>query len=171
MQTISKLICAAVVGWCFFLSIGASAIKIDEPRKVDEYADICCEDEQARLDSFAIELQNNPDATGYVIFYGGRRYPSCWTDYPRHRPRIPYKGEAEARAASIKPYLTDTRGMDRERIVVVNGGHRESWMAELWIVPKGAKFPAPTPTLRPEQIRYRKGKQRSRAFRERCDEG
>jgi hypothetical protein len=169
MPTISRLIRAAVVGWCSLLTIGAAAVSTEEPRKFDEYADICCEDEEARLDSFAIELQNNPGATGYVIFYGGRRYSSCWYDYPRHRPRVPFKGEAEARAAAIKRYLTDSRGMDQERVVVVKGGFRESWMAELWIVPKGAKFPAPTPTLKPEQIRYSKGKPRT--FRERCGEG
>jgi len=166
-----KLIWLAIAGWCALVSVNASVVANDEPRKFDEYADICCEDEKARLDYFAIELQNNPEATGYVIFYGGRRYSSCWYDYPRHRSRIPYKEEAEERAAIVKPYLVNQRGIAAERIAVVSGGHRQSLMIELWIVPKGAKVPAPTPTLKPEDIKYRKGKLRNRAFSERCNEG
>ena len=153
------------------VSISAPVVTNDEPRRSDEYADICCEDEKARLDYFANELQENPEATGYVIFYGGRRYSSCWYDYPRHRSRIPYKGEAEERAAIVKPYLVNVRRVAPERITVVNGGHRQSLMIELWIVPKGAKVPVPTPTLKPEDIKYRRGKLRDRAFRERCNEG
>jgi len=130
----------------------------------DEYGDICSGDEKARLDNLAIELQNNPEFQLYVIFYGGRCYSSCGYDYPRHRPRRPRKGEAEARAARIKPYLVNTRGLDPERIFTINGGHRESWTAELWIVPKGAKPPVPTPTVQPEDIEYRTGRPGKREF-------
>lgn len=123
--------------------------------KFDEYGDICSGDEKARLDNLAVELQNNPEYQVYVIFYGGRCYSSCGYDYPLHRPRHPRKGEAEARAARIKPYLVNTRGLDPERVFVINGGHRESWTAELWIIPKGAQAPAPTPTVQPKDIKYR----------------
>jgi len=132
--------------------------------KFDEYGDICSGDEKARLDNLAIHLQNIPEAQAYVIFYGGRCYSSCGYDYPRHRPRRPRKGEAEARAARIKPYLVNTRGLDPERIFVMNGGHRESWTAELWIVPKGSQPPAPTPTVQPEDIEYRKARPTKREF-------
>ena len=132
--------------------------------KFDEYGDICSGDEKARLDNLAIELQNNLEFQVYVIFYGGRCYSSCGYDYPRHRPRRPRKGEAEARAARIKPYLVNTRGLDPERIFVINGGHRESWTAELWLVPKGAKPPVPTPTVQPEDIKYRTGGPTKREF-------
>jgi hypothetical protein len=53
--------------------------------KFDEYGDICPGDEKARLDNFAIQLQNNPELQAYIIFYGGRCYSSCEYDYPRHR--------------------------------------------------------------------------------------
>jgi hypothetical protein len=58
----------------------------------------------------------------------------------------------------VKPYLVDTRGVDAKRIVVINGGYREEWTAELWIVPKGATPPNPSPTLAAKDIRFRKGK-------------
>lgn len=126
--------------------------------KFDEYGDICSDDEKARLDNFAGQLQSNPELQAYIIFYGGRCYSSCGYDYPRHRPRRPIKGEAEARAARIKPYLVNTRGLDPESIFVISGGHRESWTAELWIVPKGGKPPTPSPTVQPQDVKYRRGR-------------
>lgn len=136
----------------------------EEPTKVDEFASICCEDEKARLDYFSTELQNNPGAQGYIIFYGGRRYESCWYGGQRRGARRPRFGEAEKRAARIKPYLINQRGFDPQRITVVNGGYREAWMAELWIVPGGAKPPVPTPTLQRKDIRYRRGRVTKREF-------
>ncbi|HZB43848.1 MAG TPA: hypothetical protein VE360_01320, partial [Pyrinomonadaceae bacterium] len=94
----------------------------------------------------------------------GRCYSSCMLDYPRHRPRRPRKGEAAKRAARIKQYLVGTRGLDPERIFVIDGGHRESWTAELWVVPGGANPPAPTPTVQAEDIRYGKGSPTRREF-------
>jgi len=129
--------------------------------KFDEYGDICSDDEKARLDNFAIQLQNNSELQAYVVFYGGRCYSSCGYDYPRHRPRRPLKGEAEARAGRIKPYLVNTRGLEPERIFVTSGGHRESWTAELWMVPKGEKPPPLSPTVQPQDIKYRKGQRDS----------
>jgi hypothetical protein len=132
--------------------------------KFDEYGDICEEDEMARLDNFAIQLQANPDFVGYVVFYGGRCYSSCRYDYPRHRPRYPRRGEAQARADRIKPYLVSTRGIETDRIVVLNGGFRESWTAELWIVPKGPPPPPLTPTVKASDIEYRSGTPTKREF-------
>ena len=34
---------------------------------LDSYGNICWEDEKARLDNFAIELQNSPDKRGLII--------------------------------------------------------------------------------------------------------
>lgn len=45
-------------------------------RKFDEYGDINFEDEKARLDNFAVQLQNEPSARGYIIAYSGRRKKS-----------------------------------------------------------------------------------------------
>lgn len=96
------------------------------PRQADEYGEIKYDDEKARLDNFAIELQNNPGAQGYVIAYGGRR--------AKH-------GEGQRRATRALNYLTKTRGLDSSRIVTVDGGFRESGSTELWIVPPGATPP------------------------------
>ena len=94
------------------------------PTKFDEYGNIKFNDEKARLDNYAIQLQNQPGAQGYIIAYG-----SC-------------AGEAQARADRAKDYLVNTRGIDAGRIVTMDGGCRSDLSVELWIVPSGATPPA-----------------------------
>lgn len=102
------------------------------PRKVDEYGDIMFADERARLDNFALELENDPTAQAYLIAYAGMR------------ARV---GEAQRRGDRAKSYLHNARGVEEDRIVVVDGGHREERAVELYVVPSGAKPPVATPTV------------------------
>jgi len=148
-----KLLLATAI---FALTAGVPAMAqtSNGAREFDKFGSICCEDEKARLDNFAVHLQNEPEAQGYIIFYEGRRYSSCYN----RRARIPRRGEATARAARMKPYLTDARGLDAKRVIIINGGYREEWTAELWIMPKGTKPPKPTPTLEAKDIKFRRGK-------------
>jgi hypothetical protein len=97
---------------------------IAPPTKFDEYGNIKFNDEKARLDNYAIQLQNQPGAQGYIIAYG-----SC-------------AGEAQARADRAKDYLVNTRGIDAGRIVTMDGGCRSDLSVELWIVPSGTTPPA-----------------------------
>jgi hypothetical protein len=101
---------------------------INKPHKFDEYYDIARNDEKARLDNFAIQLNSEPGSQGYAIVYGSRRA----------KP-----GEAQARAQRISDYLVNTRGIDSHRVVVILGPQREGWLVELWVVPEGT--PPPTP--------------------------
>lgn len=107
-------------------------------RKVDEYGNIKFNDEKARLDNYAIELQNDPTAQGYLVCYGGRTGRT---------------GEAQRRCDRAKNYLVSTRGIDASRIVTVDGGFREELTVELWIVPSGANPPQSTPTVDPSEVR------------------
>lgn len=156
MRTLSLM----VIILCLMAGYAHSSGVSDEARKIDDFPDICCEDEMARLDNFAIELQNEPEARGYIIIYGGRYYVSC---YNQTRPRRPRRGEALMRAARMPEYL-NVRGINPQRVTMIDGGYRESWMAELWIVSKGAHPPKPTPTLQLKDIKFRKGKVSSRHF-------
>ncbi|HBB95633.1 MAG TPA: hypothetical protein DC054_09600 [Blastocatellia bacterium] len=123
--------------------------------KFDEFGDIKCEDEYARLDNFAIQLQQEPKAKGVIIFYGGKTF----------RGRLPKRGEAEARAARLKPYLLRRRGIPASQIVVINAGYAEEWSAQLWIVPPGASMPTGDSASLVKKIRFRKGKPNPRDFR------
>lgn len=125
------------------------------PQKLDEFKDINCEDEMARLDNFAVSLQNSPADKGVIIFYGGRRF----------RKRLPKRGDAAARAARLKTYLTQRRGIPTDRVIVIDGGYREEWYAELWIAPPGADLPVGRRTIPIKEIKFRKGKARARDFR------
>ncbi|HKR02950.1 MAG TPA: hypothetical protein VJT09_19890 [Pyrinomonadaceae bacterium] len=97
-----------------------------ECRKFDEYADLRFNDEKARLDNFAIQLQQEPGSQGYYVIFG-----SC-------------EGEADQRSARAVDYLVNNRQIDRSRITVVNGGCREQLTVELWICPTGAAAPTPS---------------------------
>jgi hypothetical protein len=95
-------------------------------RKFDEYGNIKFNDEKARLDNYAIQLQNEPGSQGYIIAYG-----AC-------------EGEAQARADRAKDYLVNTRGIDAGRLVTIDGGCASELKVELWVVPTGATAPAAT---------------------------
>jgi len=99
-----------------------------KPRKFDEYYDIARNDEKARLDNYAIQLQNEPGAQGYIIVYPSQKAKS---------------NDAQERATRISDYLVNSRGIDASRFTVTMGRARENWMIELWIVPQGAPPPVP----------------------------
>jgi hypothetical protein len=120
--------------------------------------DVCCscsfDDQKARLDNLAVDLQNDPSTTTYVIAYGGRT------------SRI---GQADLLGTRARDYLVTNRGIDQSRIVVINGGFREEDCVELWIVPTGATPPQPTPTVQAGDVRpaptkapRRRGRRRGR---------
>jgi len=126
--------------------------KNPESQKFDEYGNVNFNDEKARLDNYAIQLQNAPGTQGYIIAYGGRRGRT---------------GEAQARADRAKNYLVNTRGVDAGRIVTVDGGFREDLAVELWLVPQGATPPTASPTVQPGDVQpttgpARRGTRRSR---------
>lgn len=134
--------------------LAAPAHALSPIQRFDEFGDINCEEEYARLDYFAIQLQHTPGAQGYIIFYGGRRF----------RGRLPRKGEAAARAGRMKPYMVNLRGIPSERVVVINGGYQEKFFVELWIVPAGATAPEPYTPVLTSEIKFRKGKVKRREF-------
>ncbi len=119
---------------CLLLILGASVSAAEKP---DEYGDVCWEREKEILRNFAIELKNQPGARGYLIHYGGRRTPSL--------------DVALRRGRRAKEYLVRL-GVRPERIVAVDGGFREEFTWEVWVVPAGAKPPVATPTVERGEI-------------------
>ena len=118
---------------------GVAALpKIEAPKRFDEFPSVAHDDDKARLDNLAIELQNNPGSTGYIVTYAGR--------YSR-------AGEADRMGQRAVEYLTTTRGLSADRVRFINGGYRDANTFELWLLPQGVTPPTPTPTLTPDQIR------------------
>jgi len=97
-------------------------------RKFDEYSDLRFNDEKARLDNLAIQLQQDPGSQAYYVVFG-----SCDT-------------EGAARSTRAVDYLVNNRGIDRGRITVIDGGCRETLTVELWICPTGAGAPVASNT-------------------------
>lgn len=85
-------------------------------RPFDEYGLIKWEDEQARLDNFAIQLMNDPKSIGYMFFYDGNNM--CL-------------GEAEARATRAKRYVVEYRGVPWNRVIWRNDGYLDEFMMSL----------------------------------------
>jgi PKD-like domain len=100
----------------------------NKPRKFDVYPDIAFNDEKARLDNFAIQLQSEPGAKGYIIVHPARNA----------RP-----GVAQRRAQRAADYLINTRGLDASRVATTVEAVSDEWIFELWIVPEGARLPIP----------------------------
>jgi len=107
-------------------------------REFDECDHCTFDDQKARLDNLAVELQNDQTATGYIIAYGGRTSPI---------------GQVEVLMARARDYLIKQRGIDASRVVVVNGGFREDDSVELWVVPSGAPTPRATPTVQAGDVK------------------
>ncbi len=100
------------------------------PIAFDEFPTISNDEDKARLDGLAIELQNNPSVQGYVIMYGG-------TD-KRSQSRTPEKLSRMA-----LDYLVRERGFDPSRLTIVQGGTRPATTFQIWLVPPGASIPVP----------------------------
>src|SRR6185369_10374770 len=106
-------------------------------REFDECNNCTFDDQKARLDNLAVELQNDPTTRAYIIAYGGRTSPLR---------------QVERLMSRARDYLTTQRGIDASRLVVVNGGFREEDSVELWIVPAGAAAPLPKPTVQAGEV-------------------
>ena len=112
------------------LSAAAAHARQQQPapaaRLVEEFGEIQISDLMARLDNFAIELQNDPTATGVIAAYGAS-----------HK----FPGWAMRRAHVSRNYLVNSRGLDRTRLMSVFAGLRDETTFQLWFVPAGAVPP------------------------------
>lgn len=127
---------------CRQTATATTVIPPEDRERPSRQFDVCCscsfDDQKARLDNLAVELQADPTTTTYVIAYGGRT------------SRI---GQANLLGSRARDYLVSERGIDQSRIVVINGGFREEDCVELWIIPSGATPPQPTPTVGAGDVR------------------
>ena len=105
--------------------------------RFDEYGNVRFSDEKARLDNFAIQLQNEEKAQGYIIVYAGKKATVA---------------EAQIRANRARDYMINVRGIDPERVKAIDGGFREDFMVQLHIVLEGSEPPPAMPTVDPKDV-------------------
>jgi hypothetical protein len=97
-----------------------------------EWMKVTCEE-------LADRLKNDADSRVDIIFYRPR--------YPAVRTFNTHLG--------AKRYL-ELRGISEDRITAIDGGRRDTYWMEIWIVPKGATEPKPTPKYLPKKSKKKK---------------
>lgn len=85
--------------------------------KFDEYSNLSLNDENARLDNFAIRLQNKPKSKAYILGYGGE-------------PAV------SGRTKRAKDYLMKKWQITSDRIETRIGGSAKKVSFELYLVPE-----------------------------------
>lgn len=130
----SLLLCVALIGTAdCALAQDKNAGQPPEDNKeaylLDAYGQMSADSAGAHADNFAVELQNKPEARGYVICYG---------------PDGEGSGTARYIMRMFQDYLVNMRGIDGSRIQTIYGGRYKNQTEvrnELWIVPPGANPP------------------------------
>ena len=137
MRTTCVLICCL----CLLIAVPVNAQQGSQPsihdNKFDEYGNLSLLDEKKRLDELAAHLRTSTDYIAYLDVYAGRK--ACI-------------GEAKNRARRAKKYLVERWGISGGRIVWRDGGHREEWTVEIWLVPRGGAAPPAFPTVASREV-------------------
>lgn len=134
--TLTRLAIIIAIWPVLFGSVAVAQTEKTGARLFDEFEDILPSDLIARLDNFAIQIQQEPDVKGFLVVYRTRR------DLP---------GLSNRYARRMKSYLVNSRGVPAERIVTVDGGEASCLTQQLWIVAPGA---APQPRADAYQNSY-----------------
>ena len=155
-----KNICLALA--CVLSFALSTFAQAKEARKVDEFGFVTCGSLMARANFFFQEYLNTPGSKLYVIYYEGKQYrTNVWNKkLGKYETKWgnPRRGEAFVRAQEIRIYLKNEHSLDEKNIIMIDGGYREEFFQEIWVVPDKAKIPAPTPTLKEKDITFEKGK-------------
>lgn len=128
---------------------------VPECKPFDQFQSVAFDDDKARLDNLAIELQGAPDAQAYIMIYAGRTSRA---------------GQADMLGKRTSDYLINQRGVDARRFTIINGGYRDTDFIEIVICPPGAKPSQPTPTVQPGDAQPAQERTRPRKPRRRTDD-
>jgi len=141
-----------ILSFLLLLSLAFTAFgQNKEARLFDKLRNFPCDELQARLQNIAIETTLNQGSIAVIFVYEGKygKYDNTTEKYV-----LPRFGESVTQT-SVMQTLINRLKLDPKIFVFADGGFRENYLAEVWIVPKGARFPNPTPTLK--TTKYRKG--------------
>lgn len=123
-----------VLGWSFAVPVAAQVSNgkgPTTPEKLDEFGSVGHCDLGARLDNYAIAFQGTKGATLQVVAYG---------------PPGEGFGAGKQILSLISDYLSDSRGIDPERIKTVYAGRNSDLTQpkiQLWLVPENTVAPEP----------------------------
>lgn len=112
-------------------------LKCDQSRSdlqpvFDEYGQMTFDNEKARLDNYAAQLNFLSDSLGYIVVYP--------TSEKSHLKSL-------RRARRARSYLVQVRRVKASRLSVIEGGCRDAFTIELYILPRTAPAPRPEPSI------------------------
>jgi hypothetical protein len=114
--------------------------KCTPPKQFSRYGDLPFKDEKSYLDSLARSLiDTSPDSIIYILAYAGRS--ACIS-------------EAEWRANRAKKYLIEKHKIQDDRVIVVDGGFRDTLAIELFLLPRHVCGPYPAPVARTSDAQF-----------------
>jgi hypothetical protein len=115
-----------------------SPLKFDHFLKFDEFGDLSADDQQARLDNYALQLNKMKEAVGFIIFHRAHDILPGW------RIREVY---------GFQNYLVNSRGVDPTRLTIIEAEVRDKNITELWMAPAEASATvATTAGTAPEKL-------------------
>ncbi len=116
-----------------------------------------CNEVRAMTDNFFIMLQKNPQHNLFLVYYEGKYKVPVLNKGKlfKFKTVLPARGEAEIRIQAIRDHIR-VRRYDSSRVWFINGGYREEFEIEPFILPKDEAPWKPTPTL--DSIKFRDGK-------------
>ena len=107
----------------------------------DSYGKIPFTDAEARIESFVLQLQDMNVGTshyrGFIVVYAGRSA---------------HAAEAGTMAECAKNYLSSARKVGPEAVIAADGGYRDEFTVELFIMPNDAYPPLLMPTVSPTKV-------------------
>lgn len=95
----------------------------------DEFEAKNRDQDKARFDNCAIQVQNTPNSRLYVFIYPGTDKLST------------SKNTYERTSKTMLDYMVKNLHLDPSRIDMIKGGTRERTTYQIWVVPPGAKLP------------------------------
>lgn len=134
MRTSGRLIFLACLLVLPPIEILGKGVGVPDVLPFDRYGRIDWAEEKVRLDKFAVQLKNKPDAIGYI--YVQVAQISCW-------------GEALSHAIGRTRYLVQVQHLPWNRVAWRDLGYGESFEVSLWLFPAGQP-PQYVPEYKPE---------------------
>ena len=118
-------------------------VSFTQPIPFDQYSDLDFNNEMGRLDNFAVMLERDRNLKGYILVYAGKI--SC--------PR-----EAKYRGNRARSYLIRRRALAPSRVAMIDGGYRERFAVELYVLPHNAEPPDSTPNISQTEVKIVKSR-------------
>jgi hypothetical protein len=150
-----KQLLALLILLLFTSSVSAQT---KEARKIAELGKVQCGFFNALMDGIHETYKKLPDSKIYVIYYEELNYLAFVNGSNEATLVKPRRGNALNRAKEVSLFLTTEYKLPKNKIILIDGGFKKDFELEVWLVPKDAKLPKPSPTVDEKDVKFREGK-------------